>query len=486
MSDLFTFLSSIRWQDVVDITLNSYILFRLYVLFRGTNVFRVIMGIALLWFFQRIAVSLGLIVTSWAIQGITAVAAVIIIVVFRNEIRSVLQARKLKAILWGLSHKAVSTPIESIVDGVFSLARRRCGALIVLPGKEDLSEVVQGGMPWRGLLSKEMIVSIFWPDNPVHDGAAIIQGDRVIEVGVILPLSQRQDLPSHYGTRHRAAVGLAENTDALVIVVSEESGNVLVAKNSRLRLIHGMEQLQRLLQEHVGITPPLPGYPTKTRLQLGIAALVSVLFITGVWFSFTWGLYTLITLEVPIEYMNRYPEMEILETSVNAVRLDLSGSGALIKSVRPDQVHVRLDLSKATVGRNAFSIKPENVGLPPGVLLRSVKPPVVELTLDVPTEKALPIQVDWAGKLPGHLILSDVTLDPEKIQVVGGSRILEHISTIYTEKVPLDKIRKAETRPVKLVLNAASLKIAPGSDDSVMLTYVVKERPEPQKQAPNP
>jgi len=89
MSDLFTFLSSIRWQDVVDITLNSYILFRLYVLFRGTNVFRVIMGIALLWFFQRIAVSLGLIVTSWAIQGITAVAAFIIIVVFRNEIRSV-------------------------------------------------------------------------------------------------------------------------------------------------------------------------------------------------------------------------------------------------------------------------------------------------------------------------------------------------------------------------------------------------------------
>ena len=132
MTDFLTFFSAIRWQDVVDITLNSYILFRLYVLFRGTNVFRVIMGIALLWFFQRIAVSLGLIVTSWAIQGITAVAAFIIIVVFRNEIRSVLQARTLKAILWGSSHKKASTPIESIVEGVFSLARRHSGALIVL------------------------------------------------------------------------------------------------------------------------------------------------------------------------------------------------------------------------------------------------------------------------------------------------------------------------------------------------------------------
>ncbi len=92
MNELLPFFSNIRWQDIVDITLNSYIVFRLYILFRGTNVFRVLIGIALLWFFQRIAVSLGLIVTSWAIQGITAVAALIIIVVFRNEIRSVLQA----------------------------------------------------------------------------------------------------------------------------------------------------------------------------------------------------------------------------------------------------------------------------------------------------------------------------------------------------------------------------------------------------------
>ncbi len=478
MSDLLTLLSSIRWQDVIDITLNSYIIFRLYVLFRGTNVFRVIMGLAFLWFFQRVAVSLGLIVTSWAIQGITAVAAFIIIVVFRNEIRSVLQARKLKAILWGFSHKAASTPIESIVEGVFDLARRHSGALIVLPGKEDLSEVVQRGMRWRGWLSKEMIVSIFWPDNPVHDGAAVIQGDRVMEVGVILPLSHRQDLPSHYGTRHRAAAGLAENTDALVILVSEENGHVVVAKGSRLRVIHGKEQLERLLQEHVGVTAPPSGYPRKTRLQLGVAALVSVLFITGVWFSFTWGLYTLITLEVPIEYMNRDPGMELLETSVNAVRLDLSGSGALIKSVRPEQVHVRLDLSEAVVGRHVFNITPENVSLPPGVLLRAVKPPAVEVTLDVPIKKELPIQVDWAGKLPKHVILSGVKLDPEKIQVVGGSRILENISTIYTEKVALDKIEKTGTVQVKLVLNPASLRTAPGSDDTVTLTYLVNERPE--------
>jgi len=92
---LSSFLSTIRWQDVVDIILNSYILFRLYILFRGTNVFRVISGILILWFFQRVALALGLIVTSWVMQGFTAVAALTIIIVFRNEIRSVLQAKKI-------------------------------------------------------------------------------------------------------------------------------------------------------------------------------------------------------------------------------------------------------------------------------------------------------------------------------------------------------------------------------------------------------
>jgi uncharacterized protein (TIGR00159 family) len=254
MIEVLAFFSNIRWQDVVDITLNSYILFRLYILFRGTNVFRVLIGIALLWFVQRIAVSMGLIVTSWAIQGITAVAALIIIVVFRNEIRSVLQARNLKAILWGFSDKTVNTPIEIIVESVFELARARTGALIVFPGKEDLEEVVQGGTPWHGLVSQEMITSIFWHDNPVHDGAAIIQGNQVTEVGVILPLSHRDDLPSYYGTRHRAAAGLAEATDALVIIVSEERGNVVLAKGSDMHVITRKEELAKTLQEHVGVT----------------------------------------------------------------------------------------------------------------------------------------------------------------------------------------------------------------------------------------
>ncbi|MFH1351278.1 MAG: diadenylate cyclase [Pseudomonadota bacterium] len=474
--NLWLFFRSIRWHDLIDIMVNSYLIFRLFVLFRGTHVFRVIIGIAFLWFFQRVAVFLGLVVTSWAMQGITAVAALIIIIVFRNEIRSVLQAKNVRAFLWGIPRKAVETPIEIIVESVYEMAKRRIGALIVFPGMDDLGEFIHSQIPWRGVVSKEMIMSIFWHDNPVHDGAAIIKSDRIQEVGALLPLSHRKDLPSHYGTRHRAAAGLAENTDALVVVVSEERGNVSVAKGPRIRAIRGKEELINLLKEHTGSPERGKGFFKREKLEFLVAGLVSFLFISVVWFSFTRGFHTIITLEVPIEYTNRDPSMEILDASVDTARVHLSGSAVLIKSLRPEQVQIKIDLSHGVVGSNSYALTQENISLPPGVKLKKVIPSTVEVTLDVLVKKTVPVQVDWIGKLPEDLILREVTLDPEKIQVIGGDRILKDVPTIYTEKVSLDSIRESGAIIVKPLLQPASLKMAPNSKGKVRVTYVVDKR----------
>ena len=470
------FFEFIRWQDVVDILLNSYILFRLYVLFRETYVFRVLTGIAFLWIFQRVAVFFGLILTSWVMQGILALVALIIIIVFRNEIRSVLQAKNLRAILWGFPQKGVPTTIQIIVESVKALSKRHIGALIVLPAKENLDDVVQGGILLRGLISKEIINSIFWGDNPVHDGAIIIEQDRISRVGVILPLSYKSDLPSRYGTRHRAALGLSETTDALVIVVSEETGKVVVAKDSQITDIISNTMFTRILQEHMGIHEEENVHQQKERFKMSIAAIISVFFITGIWFSFSKGLDTLITLEIPVEYTNRNPSFEIVDASVNAVRLHLGGSGALIKSVQPEQIQVKLDLSKAVVGKNIFSITQDNITLPPGIFLRKVIPSVIEVTLDETIKKVIPLQVDWVGELPEGLILSEVEIDPDKIEVIGGKRILQNISTLYTEKVPLDNLRGTGTILANLALTPAALKIASGSKDKVRIVYVVKPR----------
>jgi diadenylate cyclase len=476
MENLVHFFEGFRWQDVVDIGLNSYILFRFYVLFRGTYVFRVLIGLTMLWFFQQIAGYTGLIVTSWVVQGIVAVAALIIVVVFRNEIRSVLQAKNLKTILWGFTVKTRVAPVDVIADSAFELARRKQGALIVIPGEEDIRESVQGGIDWNGDISKEMILSIFFPDNPVHDGAVIIDGDRVSRVGTILPLSRRDDLPSHLGTRHRAALGLAEGSDALAVVVSEERGEVSLAKGSRLREIGSRSKLIQKLEEHFGISETDGPQVKRERLEVTTAALVSLLFIAGFWFSISRGLETMVTFDVPIEYQNRDPNMEIVHASVNSVRLNLSGSGTLVKSTRPDQVRVRLDLSNSTAGQNTYAITSNNISLPPGIVLKDVAPQNVVVDLDVTVRKELPIQIDWAGRLPENFVLAEVTVEPQRVEIIGSKRVLENIQTIYTEKVPLDRLRDVGVIEAALAIQPASLKVAPGASDKVLIKYLTRRR----------
>ena len=477
MEKVFQFLAGIRWQDVVDIGLNSYILFRFYVLFRGTYVFRVLIGLTMLWFFQQMASFMGLIVTSWVVQGIVAVAALIIVVVFRNEIRSVLQARNFRTILWGFASKARMAPIDIIAESAFELARRRHGALIVIPGDEDIQELIQSGIAWNGDISREMILSIFYPDNPVHDGAALIEGDRVARAGVILPLSRREDLPSYLGTRHRAALGLAEATDSLVITVSEQRGEVSVAKGMQLQIVGSPRQLAEELEEHFGIADEQSLPAKKERVEVTTAALVSLLFITGFWFSISRGLETLVTFDVPIEYQNRNPNMEIVHASVTTVRLNLSGSGTLVKSTRPDQVRVRLDLSTASVGQNDFAISAGNISLPPGLVLKNVNPQNIVVDMDVTVRKDLPVQVDWAGRLSENLILAEATVDPSRVEIAGGKRILENLQTIYTEKVPLDRLREGVgVIEVPLAIQPASLKVASGSNEKVAVKYITRRR----------
>jgi hypothetical protein len=283
-------------------------------------------------------------------------------------------------------------------------------------------------------------------------------------------------LPSHYGTRHRAAIGLAESTDALVISISEERGNVSVAKGSIMRTVNRKDTLEEILKGHVGFSERNWGYLSRQKLELGIAAVVSIVFIGAVWVSFTRGLDTLITLETPVEYMDRRPEMRILETSANALYLHLSGSGTLIRSLRPEQVKVRLDLSKAKIGTNAFTITQENIVLPPGVILKDVKPSVVEVSLDTTIKKTLPLQVDWVGSLPDDLIMRAVQLKPDKLEVKGVKKILEKLTTIYTEKIPLESIKESGTITVKPALNPASLEVLSDDKSEITVKFSVEER----------
>lgn len=473
--DLPFFLSGFRWQDAVDILLNSYILFRLYVLFRGTNVVRIIMLIPALWIVERVAVRTGLIITSWAMQGIIAAAALVIVIVFRNEITSVMRTRSFKSFFWGIPHRQIHTPVDIIVESVYELANLRLGALIVLPLKKGLDAIVQGGVPWHGRLSREMLLSIFWKGTPVHDGAIVIQGDQITDVATILPLSKRTDLPSYFGTRHRAAVGLAEQSDALVIVVSEERGAVTIFQGETMRVIRDNIELRQILREHAGaVTDGYGGLKRQTR-ELALAASVCLISITGIWLSFAHGLETLVSLDVPVEFMNRGAGMEIFSASASNVSLQLSGSGGLIRSIRPEQVQVKLNLANAVPGKNIIPIVREAITLPPGIQLKQVTPHALEVNVDMPAQKEVAIQAEWSGRLSEDRILESIRLVPDRIRVVGPGTTLGEVETVYTEKIPLETITDSGTTTVRLVL-PPSLTLEKDAKNRVEITYRVKKR----------
>ncbi len=473
MEALLYFFSGFRWQDILDILLNSYILFRLYILFRGTNVIRVLLALCILWAVSQAAVPMGLVITNWARQGVITVAALIIIIVFRNEISTVLRTKNLKAFLWGIPRFQSRTPLNIIVDSAYALAEKRIGALIVLPLKQDLESVIQGGIPIKGKLSQEMLVSIFWPDNPLHDGAAVIQEDRIISAGVILPLSKRRDLPSFFGTRHRAASGLTELTDAMVIVISEESGKVSLFKEDLTYNIINRSVLEKLLKQYAGDDSAKKRFKQQT-IELAAAAMISLFCVTGIWLSFSKGMETLATHEVPVEFMNPDQKMKIISSSASSVKLLISGARPLIKSIKPEQINIKLNLTQAAIGVNKLAITKENILLPPGIQLKKIEPSELDITLDTLIEKQLPIQPNWTGKLPKGLIMKEAKALPKTIQVTGGGMALKDISTIFTEQILLDKLTESGTVTIGLILTPPSLRLK--NSKKIQIKYLISKK----------
>ena len=470
-------LTVIRWRDVVDILLNSYILFRLYIILRGTHLFRIVIFIFFLFFLHQFTATSGMIITHTVMQGVAALTAIGVLIVFRHEIRAIFRSKGIKDIFWRITPKPTQTPIEIIVESVFRLARQKTGALIVLPARQAVDDLIQGGVPLDGRVSREMIESIFWPGNPVHDGAVVIDGEKMVRVAAILPLTNRGDLPTRYGTRHRAAIGLSEMSDAVVLVVSEERGEVAVAFNGQIHTVGTRAKLEHWLHDHSVFKAPSIQTPFKEKLTAAAAAVLSVMIVGSIWFSYSVGIViSLGTVEVPVEYVKRDTHMRVVETSSSTVKLQLSGPRQLISTLNPNQVKVRFDLENAVAGKNSFNVSEKDIILPPGASVKKIEPSTIDFILDVPGEKSLPVQVDWTGVLSKDLLIQTVKVVPDRIVVKGAQMKLDGIDTIYTQAVPVDNILRSGEITVPLVLSSPGLKLSENQPGKVRIYFTVAQR----------
>ncbi|WP_289019749.1 diadenylate cyclase [Desulfobacter postgatei] len=474
MEQLILLFSGWRWQDVLDIVFNAYILFRLYVLFRGTNVLRVLMAVVAMWVIGRSANAMGLIITNWVLQGVITVATFIIIIVFRNEISGVVRTRSLKFFLWEVPRAQINTPVRIITDAVVELARSKIGALIVMPLKTGVDSIISSGVDIDASLSREMLVNIFWPGAPLHDGAAVIQRGRITRAGTILPLSQNRNLASKYGTRHRAALGLTEQCDALVIVVSEERGKVSLVQDNQIHEIRDPNKIESLIKQYTGGPEPVKGMRRQNR-ELLVAAMVCFLCTTALWLSFSRGIETLANYDVPIEFMKPDKKMNIIDASASKSRLLISGARPLVNSLTLDRMSIKISLDGTVVGKNKLTITRQNVQLPPGIRLKNIEPDQVEVTLDTMAEKQVPVQADFSGKLPDGLIMTSIRVIPETIKITGGEIALDNVSTVFTEKIPLTELTTSGVINVGLVMSPAALR-PDEKHEKVQVRYTISER----------
>lgn len=235
----------VGWRDLLDIGLVAFVIYRLILLVRGTRAVSIIYGLLLLVGVYYLSGELGLYTLNWLLTNFLGQIFLVVIIIFRDDIRKALAEMGAA----GIRRKRadLSEEVNQLVLALTEMAQKRIGALVVLEKNVGLDDLVARGVELQAKLSRDLLLTIFHPETPLHDGAVIIKRDIIKAAGCILPLAVGVRRESGFGTRHRAAMGITEETDAVAVVVSEERGKVSVAIRGKLTSALDERRLKRVL-----------------------------------------------------------------------------------------------------------------------------------------------------------------------------------------------------------------------------------------------
>ena len=244
-------ISTISILDVIDITIVAAIIYKIYEMLQETRAITLLKGVIVLLVVAVVCNTLNLHVISWLLQKAISVLVVALPIVFQPELRRALEHLGKGKILGRyvfLDDTEAQNVVDELVKTAKSLSATKTGALIVIEREMKLNDISATGVHIDGLIKSEFLLNVFIPNTPLHDGAAVIRGNRLIAAACLLPLTENHDLSTELGTRHRAAIGISEQCDALVLVVSEETGTISIAGNGRMMRHLDSETLRAALK----------------------------------------------------------------------------------------------------------------------------------------------------------------------------------------------------------------------------------------------
>jgi uncharacterized protein (TIGR00159 family) len=407
----------LAWRTLADILLMAAGLFFLYRTLLRLGTWKIVAGILVALLIYLVASLLDLQGIEWIFGNLSHVAAIGLIVIFQPELRKIFErAVSVRRSRMGDAGGELS---RIIVDAVTKLAEQRHGAILVLPGKEPIQEWISGGYDLDGKPSVPLLLSLFDPHSPGHDGALIIENGKFSKYGVRLPVSQSTRLSEDYGTRHHAAMGLAEKSDALAVLVSEERGQIAVFHKGNMRKTKDPHRLAETITTHWKETASFPLELPRGRVQWPVFSQMMASLALAILF---WA--TLIiaqgeklekVLTVPVEYTASPAHLVLVGDKQQESRLHLAGSKSDLGAVNPAHLSVKIDLSKAVSGKHTFLITSDNIRLPRGVDLLDVEPSSVTLTLAELKLHEILVKPQFVGKLPSGLKIQSIALNPRMV-----------------------------------------------------------------------
>lgn len=462
----------IRWQDIADIIIMSFLVYHLYGWFRHTKAFQVVIGLGSLGVVYMVTKNLGFFMTSWILQELGTALFVLIIVIFQAEIRQALYRISPLRSIFGRQDPVHSVDVGRLVEAVFSLAVSRTGAIIVFQRTEPIDEYLFNGIPVESSISGELIGCIFKDGSPLHDGALIVRNGRIAQASCHLPLSTNSEIPQQYGTRHRAALGLSERSDAAVVIVSEERGEVSLALSGKLERMETAQQLSTRLTELLFTPVPEAAHLSLVRRmtrnfwpKLATFALVFVC-----WLVITARQGEITTISAPVQFHNLPDSLLLGKSSLDSVELQLKTISSLIPLPKEGNVVADIDLSRMQEGNNQVLFRKEDFKLPSGVVITRIKPAGMRVVIEKRMRKLVRVEPRFTGAPADNLRLKRYKVSPSMVMVEGPASILSQLESLRTEEISLDVPAGARTMEKRLAVPAQLRALY---DDQVKVRIVI-------------
>jgi diadenylate cyclase len=371
--------------EMLDVVFVAILLYTAIVWAQQTRAAFVVRGILILGSIYIIAKYLDLQMTAWIFQGFFAIFLIMIVVIFQEELRQLFE----RIAVWSLARKRIptlgSSTSDVLVRTVADLAKEHVGALIVIRGNDPLERHITGGIPLDGKVSAPLLKSIFDPHSPGHDGAVMVDQDSIARFAAHLPLSKDLRQLANVGTRHSAALGLAELTDALCIVVSEERGTISVARDGKLREVQNIQELGAVLESFLQTK-----FPSSTQNNIAlplfrenwIAKAIAIALAIGFWYIFVPGAKTVdVSYTVPVSIENLPPDLQVEDIEPPVVNATFRGPRRAFYLFNSSKIKVAIDVSMAELGRRTFTITEKNIQYPKELTLQDVSPSTLRLSV---------------------------------------------------------------------------------------------------------